>query len=378
MKRLGVVLCVALVAVCVTGSVAQAEPTYFTCVKASPKNTGDYSAKTCSAASKVAGTGKYERASGVGVSFVSTTGEATLSTPGVGNVTCQEGAGAGKTISATEDEEATTFTECETTGIPCESVEPAGDAEGEISTFLLRATLGDIKAGEDGLDVEAFGGESEPSAFFHCGAEIFIRTTGDVIGKITSPVESAEPTASLCFAGNGTEQVPTHFEGGKESVLHTEIVGLGTFTSIEEVGSERSNGVALGISDGGPGTCEGAKGLPCKPGKVEETTAYKEVPLKQPVVMQVFSRALGCKVSANVAKLTRTKGAGKRAAEPFSIPKGGDTCSGKTKIDRCEVKVQFKPTAKEEYEGKYEVTFTEEGGAKNQIVVKDTLTGKGK
>jgi hypothetical protein len=41
---------------------ASAAPEYLTCIKANPKSTGDYSDKTCSAASKVAGTGKYERA----------------------------------------------------------------------------------------------------------------------------------------------------------------------------------------------------------------------------------------------------------------------------------------------------------------------------
>ena len=46
----------------VAGSASAAFPEYKTCIKAAVKNTGNYSEKTCSTASKVAGTGKYERA----------------------------------------------------------------------------------------------------------------------------------------------------------------------------------------------------------------------------------------------------------------------------------------------------------------------------
>ena len=62
-KVVGLCLVAAFAMTAFVASAAQAQPTYFKCVK---KKGGNYSAKGCPASSKVAGTGKYERESAVG------------------------------------------------------------------------------------------------------------------------------------------------------------------------------------------------------------------------------------------------------------------------------------------------------------------------
>jgi hypothetical protein len=77
MKRIRIVgLC--LIAVFALSAVASsaasaAPPEFFTCVKAVPKNTGNYTEKECFTKASPAGTGKYERASAVGIKDTSKT-----------------------------------------------------------------------------------------------------------------------------------------------------------------------------------------------------------------------------------------------------------------------------------------------------------------
>lgn len=203
----------------VVAASASAEfPEYKTCIKAVPKNTGNFSDKNCSV--KVGGTGKYELGAwnqGKKLAFKGKNGvstldsyipenEATFWTGGtiVGTVTCKSAKSAGELTGPKTSTVTVEFKTCASEGKKCTS--PAAKS-GVIKTKLLTATLGFIEGGVgSNVDVESGVGKS---AEFNCeGLEI--STTGSVIGVNTGNIDtfSKEGTQTFAVNGKGGQQVP--------------------------------------------------------------------------------------------------------------------------------------------------------------------------
>jgi hypothetical protein len=219
MKRIRIVgLC--LIAVFALSAVAAsaasaAPPEFFTCVKAVPKNTGNYTDKECSVKASPAGTGKYERASAVGITDSSKTKTAVLSTPAIGGkVTCKKSAGTSKITGPKSDEDSVTFVDCTSEGKPCQNI---GGASGVIKTNPLLTTL--VSATEE--EFTALSGRGGIQAEFECGG-VVIKTKGYTIGHTTSPA-----------SGHANKKATVKFEG--ETNLETEVsVVPGVFFPSEE------------------------------------------------------------------------------------------------------------------------------------------------
>ena len=174
---------------------------FFTCVKASPKNTGKYSDKECS--NNVGSGGKYERASAVGIKDASKTKTAVLSTPAIGGkVTCKKSAGTSLITGAKTDEDLVTFSDCTSEGKPCQNI---GGASGVIKTNPLLTTL--VSATE--TEFTSLSGRGGIQAEFECGG-VVIKTKGYTIGHTTSPA-----------AGHANKKATVKFEG--ETNLETEV-----------------------------------------------------------------------------------------------------------------------------------------------------------
>jgi hypothetical protein len=235
MKRIRIVgLCLiavfALSAVAASG--ASAAPEYFTCVKAVPKNTGNYTDKECSNPASPAGTGKYERASAVGATDSSKTKTAVLSTPAIGGkVTCKKSTGTSKITSATTDEDEVTFVDCTSEGKPCQN---AGGSSGVIKTNPLLTTV--VSSTE--TEFTSLSGRSGYQAEFECGG-VPIRTKGFTIGHTTSPA-----------AGHANKKSTVTFSG--EENLETEVnIGagfIGPFPSEENTTASVKFSEAVGVS----------------------------------------------------------------------------------------------------------------------------------
>jgi hypothetical protein len=244
MKRIKIVgLC--LVAVfamtAFAASAAQANPTYFKCVK---KKDGNYSAKGCPTSSKVAGTGKYERESAVGTTYSSKTGTATLSTPDLGGkVVCSKSKDTGKITGESTDEDTVTFEKCTTEGKKCTS---AGESAGKIKTNTLFTELVEVEPGVIGVKFTAdVGGKSDPAADqaeFNCEG-LLIRTHGFTIGTITSPaVGTGSKSTTVKFAGEEELRTEVSIDGGVEWIGEE----FGGFPSEELVTATDKNGAELG------------------------------------------------------------------------------------------------------------------------------------
>lgn len=137
--------------------------------------------------------------------------------------TAGKGSGAvGETVSAKITENnVTTFTECETGGIPCTS---AGQASGIIVTKALKGFLGDVALGKTAgvrLYSQSEGRGAGKLAEFECGAGVAkVVVTGSVIGALSgsSGKTVAEgkfaATQKLTFTEAGGAQKYTIFAAG--------------------------------------------------------------------------------------------------------------------------------------------------------------------
>jgi hypothetical protein len=222
MMGLCLVAVLALAAVAVS-SASAALPEYKVCAKATKVGkfyTGKFNDKNCTSANE-AGTGKYElknweaakKKGFKGKNGVSTLdsyipeNEATPWTGGtvVGIVTCKTGKSAGEITGPKTSTVTVEFKTCTSEGKKCTS---AGQKAGVIKTKLLSATLGYIKAGVVGSDVEA--ADKGVSAAFNCeGLEI--STVGSVIGTNSGNINKISKEGVQTFSVNG--------KGGQEVVF---------------------------------------------------------------------------------------------------------------------------------------------------------------
>jgi hypothetical protein len=272
MRILGLALVAVFAFAALTAGAASAKPTWKACVKAEPKNTGNYSDKACSV--ETPGTGKYEKVVGIGKGkgFKGKGGEASLHNviPGKGDikVTCGSFKDKGDVVAPSGVANVTAeFKKCKSLGAPCKT---EGGKKEVITTKLMTGSLGYMNkahtaAGESLTSQEAPG--SGYLAEFECEGLAKVRVHGAVIGAM-SPfgVVTKESVATFSVGEFLGEPAPGYkpltnppaFEEGAEpvGVLLTELNGpetgnewapAGGLPSGQEATAE-NKGEALGVS----------------------------------------------------------------------------------------------------------------------------------
>lgn len=255
MKRISLVgLCLAALFAFGAASAMAETPTYKTCIKASPKNSGNFTNKECTAAAGTPGTGKYELAAynaGKSVAFKTKSGKSVLYSyiPGVGiagTVECAKDKGEGTITGPSTSESVVLFEKCTSSGFKCTST---GETKaGNIKTNKLLGTLVNLEGGKVGQVVEAAGGGA--SAEFDCEGHLHVTTVGSLVGEETGNVGTVSKSANLAFTVNKAtgEQEPGEAEGTPHT-LYSEIESeayTGPLPSGEET-ADAIKGEALGI-----------------------------------------------------------------------------------------------------------------------------------
>jgi hypothetical protein len=242
MRILGLALVAVFALVAITAGAASAsKPTWKACVKAEPKNTGNYSDKACSV--EVGGTGKYEKVVGIGKGkgFKGKGEEGSLHNviPGKGDikVTCASFKDAGSVVAPSGVAKVTVaFKKCKSLGAPCKT---EGGKKEVIETKSLAGSLGYLNKAHTAAGI-SLTSEAEPGAGylvdFECeglakvrvhGAVIGAHVPFNVIGKESKDVFSVGPYLGELAPGyTPLVNVPA-FEEGEEpvGVLMTELNG---------------------------------------------------------------------------------------------------------------------------------------------------------
>lgn len=224
MNRVGIAgLCItALLALAglTAASASASTPAWYDCVKASPKNSGDYSNKECTTAS-APGKGKYALAPGVGKGkgFKGTGGESVLNVKtwlGDETMSCKASSDSGKpAIPNLEKEVTVTFTGCEALSKQCNTT---GQATGEIKLSGLKGEFGyldeaPVKAGIK-LESEAHPGPTGEIAHLSCGKGVELTVVGGVIGEQLGDVNVMSKRSEVVFTAG--EYIGEHsFDGYK-------------------------------------------------------------------------------------------------------------------------------------------------------------------
>jgi hypothetical protein len=229
MKRISMVgLCLAAVFAFGATSAMAAAPTYKACIKASPKNSGNYTEKLCATKAGTPGTGGYELASyksAKKLGFKTKSGKSTLYSyiPGVGiagTVVCAKDKGEGEITGESTSKSVVIFEKCESSGFKCTST---GESKaGDIKTNPLKGTLVNLEGGKVGQVVEAEGGGA--SAEFGCEGHLHVITVGALVGEETGNNGVISKDATLAFHVNSKtgEQEPGEAEGTPHT-LYSEI-----------------------------------------------------------------------------------------------------------------------------------------------------------
>jgi hypothetical protein len=235
MRRVGILsvgLCALCAALVLAASAASANPGWWSCEKATPKNTGHFSDKGCTTA--VESGGKYELQPGIGKSkpFKSGghEGEAILwmNIPQVGEpkVECANVKNSGKVAMPNREFGVTfAFSKCKLLGSSCP----------DFTTSPLAGELGWLnkEKGEAGI---ALSNEAAPGsgyiAQFECPGVAKIRIFGAFIGEQKGDVHQLSPNASMRYRlGNYLGELPPGyspmtnppaFEEGPVGVLRNE------------------------------------------------------------------------------------------------------------------------------------------------------------
>jgi len=208
MKNLRI-LGLALVAVFALGAIAvssaSAAPTYNECVKASPKNTGKYTDKTCGTEAPGGNTGAYNLKEGLGKpgknTFKGKSGASELIVvvpagvskefPGGATVEikCASSKDSGTVQLPNKSEKVTAeFKKCKALGSPCQS----GAKKETIQTNSLAGELLDIEGGSGvGAELGAEGGPTSPLAHFTCTELATTNVIGSLISEQTGDINVA-------------------------------------------------------------------------------------------------------------------------------------------------------------------------------------------
>jgi len=186
---LGIALLAMAALLAAATSSASASPVWAACLKAEPKNTGEYTEKLCATKAGTPGTGKYELVEGsVGKGKklkVKNIGNQTLHSvvPGTGDIpiTCTKLKGSAQPVAPNLQKEVTLeFKKCTTLGgaVPCENVKKE-----TIQTNVLSGELAEV-SGKVGTILRPETGQFFVS--FTCGS-VFpkVRVLGQVFGEYT-------------------------------------------------------------------------------------------------------------------------------------------------------------------------------------------------
>lgn len=224
MNRMGIAgLCItALLALAglTAASASASTPAWYECVKAKPKNSGDYSNKECTVAS-APGKGKYALEPGVGKgkAFKGTGKESVLHVKtwlGDNTMSCKASSDSGKPAMPNLEKDVTvTFTGCEALGKQCNT---SGQGAGEIKLSGLEGEFGyldeaPVKAGIK-LESEAHPGPTGEIAQLSCGKGVELTIVGGVIGEQLGDVNAISKKSEVVFTAG--EYIGEHtFEGFK-------------------------------------------------------------------------------------------------------------------------------------------------------------------
>jgi hypothetical protein len=220
-----------------------AYPEYKKCVKASPKNTGEYTEKECKTSATPAKTGKFELEpwkEGDNWEFTSKSKSSTItakSTLGVAEtVVCKKDSGTGSIVTAGYfTEETLTFTGCRANGSRTQPCENVGTEEIETAHLvgLLVYLPGESTIGER-LN---FAQEHGPFAVFRCGAET-VELEGEVIGTVENT--SKGPKVTFTVVAGKQQDMFTEFEGAKEGPFHLVSAGVNPEEATLETTEQRA------------------------------------------------------------------------------------------------------------------------------------------
>ncbi|HYB24820.1 MAG TPA: hypothetical protein VED41_13540 [Solirubrobacteraceae bacterium] len=210
-----------------TGAFA-AEPAWFACVKASPKNSGNYNNKTCTEASEP-GKGKYELKEGVGKAkaFKGSGGAAVLHVKtwlGDEKVECASSKDAGKPAAPNLETDVTVaYSKC--TVFTTHECTSAGAKAGEIKVPAMKGKLGYVEEGATpvvGLRLENEASPGGTLAEFNCG---IVRATlnNQVIGVVSKDVNVVNTQSEL--NDEATERYGEHEFDGKKFKPLVNILG---------------------------------------------------------------------------------------------------------------------------------------------------------
>lgn len=192
--------------------------------------------------------------------FTSSTGTATLNTPGLGSVTCTASTGSGAVTGVKTGTAQTIFTGCETKTKPCEN-NPVG-TQGEIATFPLSTLL--VEPGLGGTvetTFEATGGGFS-SEFFCNAIGTFLRTKG-LTGGVDKPLNVM-----------GTSST-TEFTSSTDQALKTEVMCAAGEWSGEASSAAACAAVGLPAGPGGPPTGGEFASEELTTGSATSTPAYE-------------------------------------------------------------------------------------------------------
>jgi hypothetical protein len=218
MKRFKVLgLCLAAVfalSAIIAGSAAAAPPEYKVCIKAAVKNTGNYSEKTCADSSKVAGTGKYERAEwnkGKKVAFkgknVGTPKNIIvnpLDTPAKteGTTECTKEKPEGEVTGPKTTKWTTHYKKCKGNGVPCNT---KGAGKEEIVTDGLESTLASLDKGPGhkrvGIKVKGLGPGGRLAEYECPETKITVEVFGEVLAEVKGNLNSAAKAQEVAVKG---------------------------------------------------------------------------------------------------------------------------------------------------------------------------------
>jgi hypothetical protein len=234
-SALGLWIAAAFVTSALLAASASAElPEYRVCAKASPKNTGEYTSKTCATKVGTPKSGGYEVEAWTAAkkkTFKGKGGEARFTSyiKGMGivaSVACKSTKDSGEITGSTTSSLKLELAGCMGDGGTCTT---KGDKKTGQIILGLEGRLGFIQ--KEPVRIGHNYSVSVPGSIVTCVGQPEVTIEGSMIGEITGDVNEASGNETLTFAVNaGGEQDVVSFEGeAEEHVLISELMGVGAF-----------------------------------------------------------------------------------------------------------------------------------------------------
>ena len=224
---------------------ASAQPTYKTCIKASPKGSGKWNTRTCTGESKGGEReGDYELGAwnaGRKTTFTGRAGPFTYYSyikgfGVVGTVTCAKAKVAGEITGPSTGTEVITLEKCTTSGETCTSA--GAPKTGDVVTAVLNTELAELGGGAVAVRVKGVPVFSESK----CGADEWI-ISGAIDGDVSGDVNTVSKDLTQDFGVNAGGEQQISEEG---DVLIIKVVGVGEFeTGVENTMSIKGEAMEI-------------------------------------------------------------------------------------------------------------------------------------